>query len=379
MADPATMTTSTALVLNEINGPFSFETIRLDPLRPTEALVEIHASGICHTDLSCAEGSLPAKTPAVLGHEGGGVVKEVGSEVKHVAPGDKVLLSFSHCQSCAQCKDGHPAYCYSFVPLNFSGKRPDGSSVMHQHEEKGGKPLHSGFFGQSSFSRYAVVSASCFVKVPNDTDLALFAPLGCGLQTGAGAILNTLDVQAGKTVAVFGVGSVGMSAIMAAKMRGAGTIIAIDLQQSRLDLASEIGATHTLLGKDADLVSKIKDMAPPNGVDYAVDCSGVPAVVENMIECLGSRGHAASVGAPSPGEKAGIDVFSHLIHGKRFSGCCEGDSIPSKIIPYLMEEYAKGNYPVDRLVRFYDFQDFQKAVDDTKRGVALKAVLVWKQ
>lgn len=170
---------------------------------------------------------------------------------------------------------------------------------MYQQNEKGGQALYSGFFGQSSFSRHAVVSMSSLVKVPTSTDLALFAPLGCGLQTGAGAILNTLDVQNGSSVAVFGAGSVGMSAIMAAKLRKSVIIIAIDLQQSRLDLASQVGATHTLLGNDPGLVSKIRQLAPPNGVKYAVDCSGVPAVVETMIECLGSRGHATSVGAPS--------------------------------------------------------------------------------
>ncbi|KAH0592255.1 hypothetical protein MHUMG1_10001 [Metarhizium humberi] len=346
------MATTTALVLSEINAPFSFETVRLDALRPDEALVEIHASGICHTDLSCADGTLPAFAPAVFGHEvtdlaGAGIVKEIGSQVRHVAVGDKVLLSFAHCQQCAQCDDGHPAHCYSFKALNFGGTRPDGSSAMRRQEERGGQALYSRFFGQSSFSRHTVVSVSSLVKVPDTTDLALFAPLGCGLQTGAGAVLNTLDVQPGGSVAVFGAGSVGMSAIMAAKMRRAKIIIAIDLQKSRLELASRLGATHTLLGSDPDIVAKIGELAPPNGVNYAVDCTGVPAVIETMIQALGSRGHAASVGAPT-------------------------------IIPYLMDEYAKGNYPVDKLVTFYDFGDFQQAIDDTKRGVALKAVLVWK-
>ncbi|KAG6242318.1 hypothetical protein E4U25_004241 [Claviceps purpurea] len=374
-----TMTMKTeALVLHQIKGSFSFETIRLDALRPTEALVQIHASGICHTDLSIADGTITATAPAVLGHEGGGVVEQVGSQVKHVIPGDKVLLSFSHCQECAQCKDGHPAYCYSFMPLNFGGKRLDGSTVMKQ-DTQDSKALFSGFFGQSSFARYAIVSTSSLVKVPPDTDLALFAPLGCGLQTGAGAVLNALDVKVGKSLAVFGTGSVGLSAIMAAKMRGANPIIAIDVQQSRLDLASELGATHTLLGNDVELVSKIKKISPHNGVDYAVDCSGVTSVVDNMVHCLGNRGHATSVGAPSPGEKITIDVATHLICGRRYSGCCEGDAIPSEMIPFLMKEHAKGNYPVDKLVSYYDFRDYQRALDDTKRGAAVKAVLVWKE
>jgi Zn-dependent alcohol dehydrogenase len=164
---------------------------------------------------------------------------------------------------------------------------------------EGKKAVYSSFFGQSSFARLATVHKSSIVKAPTDAKLELFALLGCGLQTGAGAILNTLNVQSGKTVAIFGVGSVGMSAVMAAKLRGAKEIIAVDLQQGRLDLAKRLGATQTLLGNDADLVSKIQQICPPNGVNYAVDCSGVPKVVETMIECLGTRGRAATVGAPS--------------------------------------------------------------------------------
>jgi Zn-dependent alcohol dehydrogenase len=170
---------------------------------------------------------------------------------------------------------------------------------MSLGDKENKKDLFSRFFGQSSFARLTVVHKSSLVKVRSDTDLALFAPLGCGLQTGAGAILTTLNVQAGKTVAIFGVGSVGMSAVMAAKIRGAQEIIAIDLNQSRLDLAKSLGATSTILGNDADIISKIKEISPPNGVHYALDCSGVPAVIETMINCLGSRGRAASVGAPA--------------------------------------------------------------------------------
>jgi Zn-dependent alcohol dehydrogenase len=170
---------------------------------------------------------------------------------------------------------------------------------LHLEGNQGKKELYSSFFGQSSFASLAIVHRSSLVKVKDDTNLALFAPLGCGLQTGAGAILNTLDVQPGKTVAIFGTGSVGMSAVMAAKIRGAKEIIAIDLQQSRLDLAKSLGATATILGSDPDIISKLQEISPPNGVNYALDCSGVPAVIETMIKCLGTRGRAASVGAPS--------------------------------------------------------------------------------
>ncbi|KAH6994701.1 alcohol dehydrogenase [Fusarium venenatum] len=371
------MSTTTGLVLRDIGGPFTLEQISLGTIRNDEALVEIHATGICHTDLSCANGTLPATAPAVLGHEGAGVVKEVGSDIINLKPGDKVLLSFAHCGTCEQCTSEHPAYCNSWVPWNFGGKRPDGSTALHLEDNQDKRELYSSFFGQSSFARLAIVHRSSLVKVKDDTNLALFAPLGCGLQTGAGAILNTLDVQPGKTVAIFGTGSVGMSAVMAAKIRGAKEIIAIDLQQSRLDLAKSLGATATILGSDPDIISKLQEISPPNGINYALDCSGVPAVIETMIKCLGTRGRAASVGAPSPGKTVSIDVFAQLVNGREYVGCCEGDAVPNKLVPFLIEQYAQGKYPIDDLITYYDVKDFEKAISDTKSGKALKAVLKW--
>lgn len=258
---------------------------------------------------------------------GAGKILSLGSNITSFSPGDAVLLSFAHCTTCLPCTSGHPAYCHAFTPLNFSGARPDGSSPI----SIASKPAYAAFFGQSSFARHAVVNASSMVKVPADTPLALFCPLGCGLQTGAGAVLNTLDVKAGSSLAVFGVGSVGLSAVMAGRMRGAKTIVAVDLNPARLEAAKGLGATHGILGSEGDVVEQIRKICPPNGVDYAVDCSGVPQVVETMVECLGTRGRAATVGAPTPGKKVSIDIFSHLIMGREYVGCCEGDSLPKKV------------------------------------------------
>lgn len=196
---------------------------------------------------------------------------------------------------------------------------------------KNGSPIHSSFFGQSSFARQTLVHKSSVVKVPSDLNLELFASLGCGIQTGAGAVLNTLNVRPGSTLAVFGVGSVGMAAVMAGKLRGAKTIIAIDLQPSRLDLSMSLGATNRVLGSDPDVVGQIRSICPPNGVDYAVDCTGVPAVIRTMIDALGSRGRAATVGAPGPGNDVSVDIMEHLTFGKEYVGCAEGDSLPSKV------------------------------------------------
>jgi Zn-dependent alcohol dehydrogenase len=259
---------------------------------------------------------------------GAGVVVETGSEVTEVCSGDKVLLSYAYCDECSECVSGHLPYCQDLLALNFGGQRSDGTSALSLQD---GSKLHGHFFGQSSFSRLAVVNRRSLVKVPKDLSLALFAPLGCGLQTGAGAVLNTLNVQAGSTVAIFGVGSVGLSAIMASRIRQAKEIIAVDIQTSRLELAKELGATTTINSMEVDVVEEIKKICPPNGVKYALDCSGVPSVIEKMIDSLGTRGRACSVGAPAPGKRASVDVFSHLVMGKEYVGCHQGESVAREV------------------------------------------------
>ncbi|KAH6651346.1 chaperonin 10-like protein [Chaetomium tenue] len=376
--------TTTALVVPELNGKFELREVQLNEMQPDEVLVEIHASGLCHTDLSFATGVLPCEPNAVLGHEGAGVVLAAGSAVQHVSAGDKVLLSFSHCETCAACTSGHPAYCHGFNARNFGGRRPDGTPSLFAAasgggEGKTGKGLFSAFFGQSSFARHTLAHRSTVVRVPLETDLALYAPLGCGMQTGAGAILNSLGVKPGSSVAVFGVGSVGMAAVMAAaKIAGAGVVVAVDLQQSRLELAMKLGATHAVLGSEKDVVGRMREICPPLGVDYAVDCTGVPAVIRTMIDSLGTRGRGATVGAPGFGKCVSVDVMEHLTYGKEYVGCVEGDSLPEKFIPYLMDVHKKGQFPLEEFVRYYDFEDHEKAIEDTHSGKVIKAVLRWK-
>ena len=227
--------------------------------------------------------------------------------------------------------EGYPAYCESMIPLNFGGQRLDGTRTVCLAEEPS-KPVFANFFGQSTFSRIALVSGSSLVRVPDSTPLKLFAPLGCGLQTGAGSIFKSLNVRPGSNVAVFGAGCVGLSAIMAAKIRGAAIIIAVDIQQDRLELARKLGATHLLNGGDKDLCQQIQALCKPaKGVDFALDCSGVPAVIETMIDSLGMRGRATSAGAPAPGKRVGVDVFAHLTSGREYVGCHQGGSVAAEV------------------------------------------------
>lgn len=254
---------------------------------------------------------------------------ETGAEVDEASVGDKVLLSYAFCNNCNQCTSGRAPYCDQMMPLNFGGVRGDGTSGLALRD---GSDLRAHFFGQSSFSRLAVVHRKSLVKVPQDTPLDLFAPLGCGLQTGAGSILNTLNVQEGSTVAIFGVGSVGLSAIMAANIRKAKEIIAVDIQPSRLELARELGATKTINSTEVDdVLQEIRRICPPSGVNYALDCSGILKVIETMVDSLAPCGRACSAGAPTPGKRASIDVFSHLVMGKEYVGCHQGGSIAKEV------------------------------------------------
>ncbi|KAJ9606268.1 hypothetical protein H2200_009229 [Cladophialophora chaetospira] len=369
-----TPSSTSAIVVRQYGEPPKLETLSLGPLRADEALVEIHATGICHSDLHCLDGVMPKALPNVLGHEGAGVVLDTGSNITHVSRGDKVLLSFDYCGSCDSCTSDHPAYCPSFGLLNIVGARADESTAL---TDSSGVQVGSHFFGQSSFARHTVASARSIIKVPDDTDLKLYAPLGCGIQTGAGTVLNSLKVTRGSSLAVWGVGSVGLAALMAGVWSGAKTIIAIDLQPSRLELAREMGATATLNGTDPDLVEQIMKLSGGNGVNFAVDCTGVPKVIENMINTLGTRGRGCSIGVPKPGATVTVDVMAHLSFAREYIATVEGDSDPSKMIPYLIKQHKAGLLPLEKMNKYYAAKDFQAAFDDMKDGKTIKPVLVW--
>lgn len=383
----ATITTTEALVLPATGAPLAMRKVQLSPLRADEAVVEIHATGICHTDISCMNGTLPTATPAVLGHEGAGMVVEVGSQVTHVVPGDKVLLSMNHCEKCPSCESGHPNFCDEVMPRNFGGSRAaDGSatlSIADNDNDNNNKPgdrvdCYSVFFGQSSFSRHALVHRSCMVKVPRDTRLELFAPLGCGVATGVGSVLNTLDVKEGSSIAVFGAGNVGLSAVMAAKIRRASIIIAVDIDEDRLALAKEVGATHVVNGSSPDLVDQVKKCASSAGVKYAADTTGNPKVIESMMECLASRGRATQVGVASPEKTAPIKILQHVLRGQEYVGCAGGDSLPSVLLPWIMQQQQAGNFPLEKLISYYNIDNFAQAFRDASTGKAVKPVIIWK-
>ncbi|HEY0276477.1 MAG TPA: alcohol dehydrogenase catalytic domain-containing protein, partial [Paenirhodobacter sp.] len=228
-----------AAVVRDAGGPFILEEARLDAPRRGEVLVRVVATGMCHTDMVIRDQLYPVPLPIVLGHEGSGVIEALGDGVEGLEPGDHVVMTFLPCGRCRACLEGAPASCENFNAHNFAGARTDGS---HACSESDDHPINDRFFGQSSFATHAIADARNVVKVRKDAPLELLGPLGCGIQTGAGAVLNALPVGAGSSFVVFGAGAVGLSAVMAARVAGATTIIAVDLVASRLDLALEIGA-----------------------------------------------------------------------------------------------------------------------------------------
>ena len=243
-----------AAVTRSVEGPPSIEELELAPPRADEVIVRLEASGICHTDLFAPR---ICPLPAVFGHEGAGIVERVGARVGKVKPGDRVLMTFGSCGHCRHCEGGASAYCEHGHHLQFGGTRDDGSTTLSH----AGEAIHGSFFQQSSFATRALATERNVVLLPDDLPFDLAAPLGCGVQTGAGTVLRSLKAPAGSSIAVFGAGTVGLSAIMAARHARLGPIVAIDIDPARLELARELGATHALDAREGDVAARIRAIA----------------------------------------------------------------------------------------------------------------------
>jgi aryl-alcohol dehydrogenase len=361
-----------AAVVREKGGPFKIETISLDEPRENEVLVRIAGVGMCHTDLVVRDQYFPTPLPAVLGHEGSGIVEKVGANVRKVAVGDTVVLSFASCGVCANCLSGRGGYCPDLYGRNFSGGRPDGSSpCCDAHGER----VSGYFFAQSSFGEYAMASERNVVKIPNDVPVEIMGPLGCGIQTGAGAVINALKPGGGSSIAIFGAGSVGLSAVMAAKVVGCTTIIAVDLNDARLGLATELGATHVVNSGREDAVAAIQAQAGGEGVQYSLECTGLPKVVRQAVDCLRLTGTSGVIGVAPLGTQISLDM-NGILFGRSVRGIIEGDSIPDIFIPQLVELWRQGRFPFDRLIRKYPLSKIEDAARASEAGEVLKAVLI---
>ena len=347
-----------AAVLREPGRPLKIEHLEMEGPRSDEVLVRLVASGICHTDIDfCDSGGFG---PIVLGHEGSGVVERIGQAVKGFKPGDHVVLSYQSCGRCPACRNGHPVDCRSFWEANFRFARLDGSNAL-----RGGVRGH--FFGKSSFATHALATVRNLVKVPRRLPLEWLAPLGCGLQTGAGTVMNSLAVRAGSSVTVLGTGSVGLAAVMAARIRKAKSIIAVDLNRRRLKLARQLGATHSIDNRRGDLAARIR-MITGSGVDYVIESTADHQMEQLALELLNPGGKAALLsGASAPAKLPGNREVLSVI---------QGDAVPQKFIPKLIKLRRSGRFPFERLVKFYAFTGINRAIADSKRGRTIKPVLL---
>jgi aryl-alcohol dehydrogenase len=346
-----------AAVLRSAKQPLKIESLGLDSPRDDEVLVRIVATGICHTDLGLCNDWNEADGPVVLGHEGAGVVERCGRAVGDIHEGDHVVLSYQSCGKCPECVAGHPWGCQRFREANFRFARMDGTNAYHHGAVRG----H--FFGQSSFATYCLATERNTVRVPADLDMRIVAPLGCGIQTGAGTVMNSLSVRSGESIAVFGTGAVGLAAIMAARVVGASVIIGVDLNSRRVQLARELGATEVINALEKDVAVALRGRR----LDYTVDTTGDEQILRLAVELLKPAGVAALLtGASSPAETG---------ESRRVLQIIQGNAVPQSFIPRLIDLYQAGQFPFDRLIKVYDFEAINQAITDAEHGETIKPVL----
>lgn len=349
------------------------ESLRVRELRADEVLVRLVATGICHTDITCRDGFMPMPRPIVLGHEGAGIIERVGSNVRSVRVGDPVVMSFLPCGECPNCKAGIPAYCFQFGAGNMTGRRADGSTALcdeHHHDVAG----H--FFGQSSFATHSVANERNVVKVRADAPLEILGPLGCGVQTGAGSVMNVLQAKAGESLAVFGAGGVGLSAVMAAAVEGCNPIIIVEPRPERRALALEVGAHHVIDPTDGgNVVERLQALTGGIGVLNAFDTSGIPDVMSQALAALSPRGKLALISLNRLDAVLPLPLIGAIGRGIMIRGVNMGDSVPRTFIPKLVELIMAGRFPLQKLVKFYRFDEINQALEDQDRGRAVKPIL----
>ena len=361
----------TAAVTRE-KGKISFETVELAEPKSNEVLVKMIACGICHTDIAVIEQFLPIQYPYVAGHEGVGIVEKVGEGVTEFKPGDRVAMSFPSCGLCDNCKQGKPWACeVNFVTM-FGGNYRDGTKRM-----KGEDGVEIGImFGQGSFATYVIADQSntVLMDVDSDDQLAILCSLGCGIQTGAGAVLNRMKPRPGSTLAVFGCGNVGLAAVMAGKISGCSTIIAVHGRRGREE-ALKFGATHTISGRDEDVVARIMEITGGKGVNYALESAGVPQMASTMLDSMARDGTAVLVSVTGPATIP-VELERQIMNPSvTVTGAVEGCSNPKVFIPELVKFYKEGRLPIDGLNKFYEFKDLEQALHDCHEGAVIKPIL----
>jgi aryl-alcohol dehydrogenase len=358
----------TAAVLRQADGEYRLEEVELAAPGPGEVLVRVVGAGMCHTDVLPRSPTSFSPPPIITGHEGSGVVEAVGPGVDGIAIGDHVVLSFASCGECRNCQRGQPSYCDTFLLRNLLGRNLDGSTGV---VDRDGNEVSSRWFGQSSFATHCIAGARNVVVVDRDLPLELLGPLGCGILTGAGSVLVSLDVQPGTSIAVFGAGAVGLAAVMAARVADASMIVAVDIHAHRLALATELGATHAIDGSAVDVVEQIL-AATQGGADYTFDTTGNVVVIAKALAALRMAGHCGLVGVQS--DALVLDPLALV--GKTVSGILEGGATPQELIPRLISLWRDGRFPFDRLIETFPLEDINRAEKASLSGDVVKPVLL---
>ena len=362
-----------AALVRQVGGPFVMENVDVAAPRDYEVRVKMVGAGMCHTDLVVRDG-FPVPLPIVLGHEGSGIVESVGAKVRSLKAGDSVVLSFNSCSNCPNCNEHQPAYCFNFLANNFSGVRPnDGTTPLSQ----GGAQIGGNFFGQSSFATYAVAHEINTVKVDASLPLEILGPLGCGIQTGAGAVVNSLGLKKGQSLAIFGGGGVGLAGLLGARAIDAGTVIVVEPNEGRRKLALELGATHVIDPKaEKDVLGKIKELSG-GGVTHAFDTTGIPAVITTAVETMLPNGMLGLVAVPPPEAQLPANMMSMLMRGVGVKYITEGDADPQEFIPRMLGWYKAGKFPFDKLIKKFKFDEINEAAHASESGAAIKPVMVF--
>jgi len=362
-----------AAVARAAHQPFSIEEVDIEQPRADEVLIKIHGVGLCHTDLIARDQFIPIPLPAILGHEGAGVVLAAGEKVTKVKAGDRVVMSFSSCGHCARCHEGLPSYCASFPALNYTGRRDDGSSGI----SAGAAAISASFFGQSSFASHALTRERNVVRVDDSgLPLEILGPLGCGFQTGAGAVIRSLACEPGSSLCIFGGGPVGLAGVMGAAITRCQRIILVEPIAARRDMAMSLGATHVIDPAGGAVGEAIRAIVPA-GVDYALETSGREEVVLTALGALGAHGLLGLVGVPPRPESAiSVNLASLITFGHRIHGIIEGDSDLDGFIPELLGHFKAGRFPFDKLVKTYALTQINEAIAAQLRGDCIKAVLI---
>ena len=358
---------TSAWVCNNPQDPFQLESLTIDSPRADEVLVEIGACGICHMDIA---GKSVLPVPCVLGHEGAGIVRAIGSRVRNVQPGQRVIMSYGRCGTCGSCLHGEPFHCQLGWDVTFSGHRLDGSHTHFRQD----RPVSASFFQQSSFAKHALCPAANLVPVTTDLPDSVLAALPCGVLTGVGIVTRQFALQSHNSLLVLGAGAVGLAAVMAAKRIGVSSIVAVDLHESRLKLAQELGATHTVKASHGPLADSISAICG-EGVEFIIDTTGSSKGLEVAIDSLRVGGRLALLNLPAPMEDFSFKPFLWFTKSASLEAVSFGRAIPQELLPEIISWHEAGEFPVEKLIKVYPFEELNRACEDSLAGLTIKPVI----